>query len=184
MKIRIRYESEIQKLEVDRDEMWVSLSLGSTEGLTNCEMEKRIQEMVDEMFNRPDYNNWHKHDRHSDATATPKRLDNKKGGIVTKDTEKDKPAENTINLFPDFTDEENQDSQYEEEAICQLLRQHLKPDQAELIIQIHIKKVPKQEYAESLGITPSAVSHRLETAEKNFKKIFPTPSSFRRSRGY
>lgn len=40
MKIKIRYENEIQRLEVDRDEMWVSLSLGSAEGLTASEMEK------------------------------------------------------------------------------------------------------------------------------------------------
>lgn len=38
-------------------------------------------------------------------------------------------------------------------------------------------------YAARLGITPSAVSHRLKTAEKNFRKIFPTPSSFDPSRG-
>lgn len=57
MKIKIRYNNEFQKLEVDRDEMWVSLSLGSTEGLTNSEMEKRIQDRFDEMFNRLEYNN-------------------------------------------------------------------------------------------------------------------------------
>lgn len=62
MKIKIRYNNEFQKLEVDRDEMWVSLSLGSTEGLTNFEMEKCIQDRFDEMFNRPEYNNWHRHD--------------------------------------------------------------------------------------------------------------------------
>lgn len=77
MKIKIRYNNEFQKLEVDRDEMWVSLSLGSTEGLTDSEMEKRIQDKFDEMFNRPEYNNWHRHDRHTTGTATPRRLDGK-----------------------------------------------------------------------------------------------------------
>ena len=72
MKIKIRYNNEFQKLEVDRDEMWVSLSLGSTEGLTDSEMEKRIQDKFDEMFNRPEYNNWHRHDRHTTGTATPR----------------------------------------------------------------------------------------------------------------
>ena len=81
MKIKIRYNNEFQKLEVDRDEMWVSLSLGSTEGLTHNEMENRSQDKFDEMFNRPEYNNWHRHDRHTDPTATPKRLDGKKGRV-------------------------------------------------------------------------------------------------------
>lgn len=57
------------------------------------------------------------------------------------------------------------------------------PHQAELLIAVHIEGVPKQEYAARLGITPSAVSHRLKTAEKNFRKIFPTSSSFDPSRG-
>lgn len=184
MKIKIRYNNEFQKLEVDRDEMWVSLSLGSTEGLTDTEMEKRIQDKFDEMFNRPEYNNWHRHDRHNTGTATPKRLDGKRGFVQSSDEESDEPATNTIDLFADNNDTEQRNRQHEYEAVCDLLRKHLKADQAELLIQIHINKVPKQEYAAKLGITASAVSHRLETAEKNFKKIFPTSSSFIRSRGY
>lgn len=183
MKIKIRYNNEFQKLEVDRDEMWVSLSLGSSDGLSEKEMEKRIQDRFDEMFNRPEYNNWHRHDRHNDGAATPKRMDGKKGCVFTKDAEEDEPIGNTIDLFPDNTDTEHRDIKDEYEAVCALIRKHLKADQAELLIQIHINKVPKQEYASQLGITPSAVSHRLETAEKNFKKIFPTSSSFRLSRG-
>ncbi len=180
MKIKIRYNNEFQKLEVDRDEMWVSLSLGSTEGLTDSEMEKRIQDKFDEMFNRPEYNNWHRNDRHTDPTVTPKRLDGKKGRVG----DYEEPTENHMDLFPDCSEEERRNTQYEYEAVCALIRKHLKADQAELLIQIHINKVPKQEYAAKLGITPSAVSHRLETAEKNFKKKFPTSSSFRLSRGF
>lgn len=183
MKIKIRYNNEFQKLEVDRDEMWVSLSLGSSDGLSEKEMEQRIQDRFDEMFNRPEYNNWHRHERHNDGAATPKRMDGKKGCVFTKDAEEDESIDNTIDLFPDNTDAEQRDIQDEYEAVCTLIRKHLKVDQAELLIQIHINKVPKQEYASQLGITPSAVSHHLETAEKNFKKIFPTSSSFRLSRG-
>mgnify|MGYP001118276565 FL=1 len=82
-----------------------------------------------------------------------------------------------------MTDAINRDKQYEYEAVCGMLRKYLKPEQAELLIEIHINKVPKQEYAARNRITPSAVSHRLETAEKNFKKVFPTSSSFHIARG-
>ena len=27
--------------------------------------EKRVQDVIEERFNRPDYNSWHKHDRHT-----------------------------------------------------------------------------------------------------------------------
>lgn len=184
MKIKIRYNNEFQKLEVDRDEMWVSLSLGSAEGLTDSEMEKRIQDKFDEMFNRLEYNNWHRHDRHTTGAATPKRLDGKRGHVMSADEESDEPAPNTIDLFLDNSEAEQRDAQDEYDALCQLLRKHLKADQAELLIQVHINKVPKQEYAAQLGVSPSALSHRLETAEKNFKKIFPTSSSFILSRGF
>lgn len=182
MKIKITYENTRQTLEVDRDEMWLSLSLGSTVGLTEDEMERRIQERFDEQFNRPDYNNWHRHNRHSTGTAMPKRLDGK-GYVQATDDESDKPSGDTLDLFPDCSDEEGRNRSYDYEAVCSLLRSRMKPDQAELLIAVHINKVPKQEYAAKLGVTSSAISHRLETAEKNFKKIFPTSSSFRSSCG-
>ena len=179
MKIKVTYENRTQTMEVDRDEMWLCLSLGNTEGLTEKEMEKKIQASFDEQFNRPDYNNWHKHDRHSTGTAAPKKLDGTKGKVQTSDDESDKPADNTIDLFPDDTDTLMRDKSYEYDVVCKLIRQHLKADQAELLIEIHLNRVPKKEYAVRLGITPSAVSHRLETAENNFRKVFPSVESFR-----
>lgn len=183
MKIKVSYDNTKQTLEVDRDEMWLSLSMGDADGMTPKEMEKHIQDRFDEMFNRPEYNNWHKHDRHSSPTAAPKKLDGTKGRVQLVDDESDELVGNTIDLFPDMTDTVEMDKQYDYDAVCEILRQYLKPEQAELLIEIHINKVPKQEYAARLGISPSAVSHRLETAEKNFKKVFPTSSSFILARG-
>lgn len=183
MKIKVSYDNTKQTLEVDRDEMWLSLSMGDADGMTPKEMEKHIQDRFDEMFNRPEYNNWHKHDRHSSPTAAPKKLDGTKGRVQLVDDESDELVGNTIDLFPDMTDTVEMDKQYDYDAVCEILRQYLKPEQAELLIEIHINKVPKQEYAARLGISPSAVSHRLETAEKNLKKVFPTSSSFVLARG-
>ena len=58
MKLKIRYENEMQILELDSaatEELWVSLSLEG-EGLTQEEKEKMIQDAWGEHFNRPDYN--------------------------------------------------------------------------------------------------------------------------------
>lgn len=159
MKIKIRYNNEFQTLEVDRDEMWVSLALGNSDELSVKEMEKNIQDKFNEMFNRPEYNNWHRYNRHNTGKAVPKRLDGKKGCIQISDEETDISATNTIDLFPDNTDAECREMQDDYEAICGLLRKHLKPEQAELLIQVHINKKPKQVYATELGITPSAISH-------------------------
>ena len=64
MKIRVRYENEYQTLEVDTEEMWVGLSLQCDKELKQEEKEAFIQETFENQFNKSEYNNWHKFDRH------------------------------------------------------------------------------------------------------------------------
>ena len=65
MKIKIRYENEYQTLEVENVELerWLNISISENE--SQEDYEKRIQDVIEERFNRPDYNCWHKHDRHT-----------------------------------------------------------------------------------------------------------------------
>ena len=65
MKIKIRYENEYQTLEVENVELerWLNISISEDE--SQEDYEKRIQDVIEERFNRPDYNSWHKHDRHT-----------------------------------------------------------------------------------------------------------------------
>lgn len=164
MKIKIRYNNEFQKLEVDRDEMWVSLSLGNCEGLSEKEMETRIQDKFDEMFNRPEYNNWHRHDRHNTGTAAPKRLDGKKGFVQISDEESDEPVTNTIDLFPDNTDTEQREAQDDYDALCDLLRKHLK----ELFIRaINLYTVEKDAIIMCMEVL---LAEMQDTSEATFEK--------------
>ena len=58
MKLKIRYENEIQTIELDvkaTEKMWVSLSLEG-EGLSQQEREELIQKEWNEKFNKADYN--------------------------------------------------------------------------------------------------------------------------------
>lgn len=48
MKLKIRYENKYQILEVNSEEMWVSLSLEGDENLTQEEKEAMIQEAFEE----------------------------------------------------------------------------------------------------------------------------------------
>ena len=73
MKIKIRYENEYQTLEVENVELekWLNISISEEE--SQGDYEKRIQEEIEVKFNRPDYNNWHRHNRHSvDAKVVKK----------------------------------------------------------------------------------------------------------------
>lgn len=83
MKLKIRYENEMQILELDSvatEQLWVSLSLEG-EGLSQEEREQRIQEAFDEQYNRPEYNIWHRETRHIDPTPKRKRMDGRRGYI-------------------------------------------------------------------------------------------------------
>ena len=76
MKIKIRYENEYQTLEVDNMELekWLNISILEE---SQEDYEKRIQEEIEKRFNRPDYNNWHKHDRHAGVA----KMKNKEGVV-------------------------------------------------------------------------------------------------------
>ena len=47
----------------------------------------------------------------------------------------------------------------------------LKPAQRELITAIYFKGLSVNDYAKREGVDPSAISHRLQTAYKNLKKL-------------
>lgn len=74
MELKIRYDNAYQTLELDAKEteqLWVSLDLDG-EGLTQEEREALIQRVWEERINRPEYNNWHKHNRHQgESMARP-----------------------------------------------------------------------------------------------------------------
>lgn len=196
MKIKILYEEDIKNgvphytmVEIPDGDYMTVLEQDYQMRLANAPDDKKdrikrcrsMQELYD-ILNKETYNGWHRHDRHTQADAAPKRLDGRKGYARLPD-DADNPDADFIELFADCSDEEGRERREEYEAVCGMLRRYLKPDQAELLIAVHIDGIPKQEYAARMGITPSAVSHRLKTAEKNFRKIFPSPSSFDASRG-
>ncbi|MEC1722253.1 ECF-type sigma factor [Schinkia azotoformans] len=169
MRFSVRYEEKIQTIELNDEEteqMWVSLSLVD-EGLSKSNKERLIQDAFNDKYNKPEYNNWHKFDRHR--------------GMPKKPFRKDDESEDTtdhMDYFPDNTDEEIREKQEEYEYLCEIIRKTLKEKQAELLIAIFLDGVSVTEYAEREGVSKSAISHRLDTAKKNFKKVFPESSTF------
>lgn len=66
MKLKVRYDENVQTIDLDAaatQELWVSLSLEGDD-LKQDDKERLIQEEFEKQFNRPDYNSWHKFDRH------------------------------------------------------------------------------------------------------------------------
>ena len=164
MKLKVRYENEFQTIELDAksmDEMWVSLSLEDGENLTQEEKENMIQDAFEEMFNKPEYNNWHKFDRHRGNLKKQFRKD---------DEETDES--DGLDTVGDYSQEEERDRQYEYEALCQEIRDVLKPEYAEVIIAMCLDDMTPEEYAATTGEKRDTVYKRLQRAKKKIQKIF------------
>ena len=190
MKIKIRYDNKLTEVEIPDDDYTLMLDIDYEMRLAEAPEDKKeeiercntVQEMFD-LMNKTEYNNWHKFDRHSALTTTPKRIDGKTKNLKVKDFEDNSKRENTIEMYPDRSDEEKINRKEDYENVCRVLRKNLKPNQAELLIAIYLDGISPGDYAELQGVSKSAISHRLNTAKKNFKKIFPKPSTFTSSCG-
>lgn len=174
MKLKIRYENQVQEIDLNREDtqnLWVSLSLPNEgEGLSEEEQEAIIQDAFDEQFNKPDYNNWHKYDRHSGNAI----MKGKNGEIEVNTDEAimDRAADKSV-----FTkDVTAVDNKLAYEDWCIRIRGAMNSDYAEMIIAIALDGMAVEEYAAVIGDKPNNVSHRYRRAVKKFKEIFPRAS--------
>ena len=169
MKIKVIHENRYQYLELDMaavDQLWVSLSLGSSSGLTDEEKRKQLQSAFDAQFNRPDYNNRHQLDRHSGESKAKSE-----DGVDERDASEPLMSE-VIDDRVFRKDEIMREQKWEDEEIRARIRAALKPDYAEMIIAIHRDGMSCIEYAASIGQKPNTVNHRLQRAEKKLREIF------------
>lgn len=160
MKLKIRYEEKYEVLEVSSEEMWVTLSLEDGENLTQEEKEIMIQDAFEEKFNKPEYNSWHKFDRH-------------RGNLKQQFRKDDENADESdgLDTVGDYSQEEERSRQYEYEALCQRIRSLLKPEFAEVLIAMCLDEMTPEEYAASTGEKRDTVYKRLQRAKKKYKEF-------------
>lgn len=161
MKLKICYDNKYQTVEVNSDEMWVSLSLESDENLTQEEKETMIQEAFEERFNKPEYNNWHKFNRHCGNLKKQFRKD-----------DEDADDSDGLDTVGDYSQEEERNSQYEYEDLCLRIRKALKSEYADVIIAVCLDDMTPEEYAQRNGLKRDAVYKRLQRAKKKMREIF------------
>lgn len=161
MKLKIRYENKYQILEVNSDEMWISLSLECDENLTQEEKEAMIQEAFEEQFNRPEYNSWHKFNRHRGNLKRQFRKDD------------EEPDESDgIDTVADNSQDEERCRKDDYEDLCLRIRKALKSEYADVIIAVYIDDMTPEEYALKNGLERDAVYKRLQRAKKKMREIF------------
>ncbi|MDF2858857.1 MAG: hypothetical protein K0Q87_4708 [Neobacillus sp.] len=172
MKITIRYNDKLTNLEVPDEEFTLMIAADYEDRLSSAEDKETVarrspQEIMDEHFNRPEYNNWRKFDRYRGMPKKPFRKD----AEAKDDTDH-------MDYIPDNSDEIAREKKAEYEDICKFIRTKLKPKHAEPFIAVYLDGMSMTEYAKREGVSKSAISHRLDTAKKNFKKGFPESSTF------
>ena len=124
---------------------------------------RNVQEIMDEQFNKPLYNNWHREHRHRGQIQTP----------FHKDDESEDETDG-METVPDYTDEINRTSRYEYEDVCQRIRQALgkKQDWADMFIVVRIDGVPIKDYAKFCGDSENNITQKLKRAEKKLQVFF------------
>ena len=151
MELKVRYDNGYQTISLDdaaTENLWVILSV-EDEALGKDE--KSIQEAFEELFNRPDYNNFHKLERHKDYNT---------------DVSGEYVMSSSYNPYEEMETEEN----YNE--ICRQIRECLKPEWAELFIAVHIDGESIRDYADRIGESENNLTKKLERAEKKGSIIF------------
>lgn len=172
MKLKIRYENEMQILELDSaatEELWVSLSLEG-EGLTQEEKERLIQDTWEERFNRPYYNNWHKFDRHRGRSKAQPGKDDSEDEVDTNEPLMEEVVDDRI-FRRDELDREERESY---EAICDWVRKVLakKPEWADAFITVRMDGESIREYATRIGADENNITQKLKRAEKELRENF------------
>ena len=173
MKLKIRYDEAYQLLDLDEqatEQLWVSLDLDGGEALSQEEREKRIQEAFDAKYNRPEYNSWRKLNRHRGESKAKPGKDETEDDVDTSEPLMSEVADDRIFRQDELAREKRE--QYE--AICEWVRSVLadKPRWAAAFIAVHMDLVPTKDYAASLGVDPTTVTHWLRRAEKKLRENY------------
>lgn len=160
MKLKIRYENGYQEVEIDAEDMkklWISFDLEEEMS------EKQLQDAFEERFNRPEYNNYHKHTRH---WGMPKK--------AYKRDDEDADETDGLEQIPDNSDEEARNRRYEREDVKERLEKALpgKGEWVDILMAVDVNGESIRSYAERTGQDENNVTQKRKRALKKLKKNF------------
>ena len=143
--------TDLDNITLDLDEkateqLWVSLSLEGG-GLSNSEKEKMIREAFDVNYNRPEYNSWHKFNRHRGSSKAQ-----------SKKTDGEKDADTSEPLMNEVADD-------------RIFRKD-EPEWADAFIAVRMDGDPIREYAARIGADENNITQKLKRAEKRLADAY------------
>ncbi len=174
MKIKILYEENIKNghrnyitLEIPDGDYSLILERDYNQRLTEAPKSKKaevkrcetLQELYD-IFNKQEYNNWHRENRHRGIIKVPYI-----------DDEKDEDENDGIEYLADNSDEEKRNYRYEYDALCQKIRTVLSPEYADILIAAALDDITIEEYSKQHNLKKDTVYKRLQRAKKKYLKF-------------
>lgn len=173
MKLEVRYDNTVQTINLDAEateQLWISLSLEG-EGLTQAQREKMIQDEWNEKYNKPEYNNWRKFDRHRGYSKAQPGKDDSEDDVDTSEPLMSEVADDRIFC----QDEIERDRREDHEAVCEWVRKVLanKPNWADAFIAVRIDGTSVNDHAAAIGVKDARiVSKWLARADKKLKENY------------
>ena len=172
MKLKVRYENEYRTIELDdaaTDELWVTFSLEG-EDLTKTDKEKMIQEAWEERFNKPDYNNWHRFNRHNGCSKAQSGKDDDGDDVDTDEPLMCEVADNRIFRKDEIEWEQREEREAVVRWVWKILKR--KPTWAEAFVAVRIDGVSVNDFAAFIGKDASTVSKWLARTEKKLRENY------------
>lgn len=167
MKIEVLNEirnghKEYVTIEIPDDDYTVMLDIEYHQRVAKAPEDKKSEvkrcETVQEVFDimsKEEYNDWHRENRHA-------------AYVPTKEVNGEEI--NAFTFIPDNSDEEEREKSEDYEAWCQVIRNALKSEEAEMTIAIAIDGVTPEEYAKQYDLKRDTVYKRYQRARKKLKK--------------
>ena len=165
MQLIVRYENKNQIINLnlkEAEELMESLSLKYDKNMSEKELDLLIQDAWDEGFNKPEYNNLHKFERHRGLSSKRSSEEDDDAILEPQMYEVKDPT-----IFCKEEMERNDNWEYEE--VCRKIRGILKQSAAEMVIAIALDGMSVGEYADLTGDIANNVSHRYRRAIKKLK---------------
>ncbi|MGC4604816.1 hypothetical protein [Enterococcus faecium] len=161
MKFQIRYDDKFQEVELSVEEACGWVNVMPTSDLSEEEICQLIQERIDERFNRPEYNEWHRENRHIGFLKRPSKK------------EDDEPfLGDVMDTIADRSDEEMCERQYQDEAIRGWFNEMLKPKEAAMAEALILDGYSVEGFAKEIGDKANNASHRWVRLKKKILKKY------------
>ena len=140
------------------------------EGFTQAQREKMIQGEWNEQFNRPEYNNWHKFDRHRGYSKAQPGKDGIEDEINSSEPLMDEVADERI--FRKYEIEHEKKEDYE--AVCRWVRKILvkKPEWADAFRAVYLNDESIRNYAARIGADENNITQKLKRAKKKLRENY------------